>query len=405
MAAKFFDDQYFNNNYYAKVGGITAEEINHLEVEFVFMCNFTLYVSTETYAMYYQELTNHALNPNNTCSCAKINVPPLQLPPEIMKDIERIYEQQDQEYQDTDNYMSPEEQHQQQHPQQHPLQQQGYAHDKQQGYHNNNALQVNSDIPIYDDEVSPNSYEHAPNLESSTDEHGDEDYNDDMQVMDDDDRDGNGNGNGNGNGMAGAYNNRQKMHHYADTNNSLQSRFPHLMKSSHSRSQTDLLGFANKQQQQYANQQQYGQYNPYIQYPQQQQQQYDTQAYPVQYPQKAASQQPYDRAIVQPAPFKPPPPQLQQQSQGQGQGQGQGFPQSFNGNGHTPRPAFAKPPAHRQQSSMPSYPSLAKQPQPQMVAPIPINQTQSQGHHFGRTSSTPNLLQLQYTPGRGFRQY
>lgn len=32
LGAKFFDDQYFNNAYYAKVGGVPCNEVNHLEV-------------------------------------------------------------------------------------------------------------------------------------------------------------------------------------------------------------------------------------------------------------------------------------------------------------------------------------------------------------------------------------
>jgi len=36
LAAKFFDDQYFNNAYYAKVGGVPGGEMNCLEVEFLF---------------------------------------------------------------------------------------------------------------------------------------------------------------------------------------------------------------------------------------------------------------------------------------------------------------------------------------------------------------------------------
>eukprot|EP00461_Guttulinopsis_vulgaris_P002929 UN02930 len=37
LAAKFFDDQYYNNKYYARIGGVGAEEVNQLEVEFLFM--------------------------------------------------------------------------------------------------------------------------------------------------------------------------------------------------------------------------------------------------------------------------------------------------------------------------------------------------------------------------------
>ena len=36
LAAKFFDDQYYNNAYYAKVGGVPREEMNALEIEFLF---------------------------------------------------------------------------------------------------------------------------------------------------------------------------------------------------------------------------------------------------------------------------------------------------------------------------------------------------------------------------------
>ena len=68
LAAKYFDDQYYNNMYYAKVGGVPPQEMNSLEVEFLFMANFTLFVTTETYSQYYYELRNHATNGNCTCS-------------------------------------------------------------------------------------------------------------------------------------------------------------------------------------------------------------------------------------------------------------------------------------------------------------------------------------------------
>ena len=38
LAAKFFDDQYFNNAHYAKAGGLCAE-MNMLEIEFLFRIN------------------------------------------------------------------------------------------------------------------------------------------------------------------------------------------------------------------------------------------------------------------------------------------------------------------------------------------------------------------------------
>jgi len=79
LAAKFFDDQYYDNTYYAKVGGVPAQEMNSLEVEFLFMANFTLFVTTETYSQYYYELRNHSTS--GTCSCSSKRVPPLVIPP------------------------------------------------------------------------------------------------------------------------------------------------------------------------------------------------------------------------------------------------------------------------------------------------------------------------------------
>lgn len=78
LSAKYFDDQYFNNAYYAKVGGVPCNEINSLEVEFLFMINFTLFVSTDTYTQYFTELSNHAAHASS-CGCTGIKVPGLRL--------------------------------------------------------------------------------------------------------------------------------------------------------------------------------------------------------------------------------------------------------------------------------------------------------------------------------------
>jgi len=95
LAAKFFDDQYFNNAYYAKVGGVPAPEMNTLEVEFLFMTNFSLFVTTDTYRQYYQELWNHA-NSSSACGCGVSRVPPLTLAFEAEEKIrrERVQEMQ-----------------------------------------------------------------------------------------------------------------------------------------------------------------------------------------------------------------------------------------------------------------------------------------------------------------------
>lgn len=52
LASKFFDDLYYNNAYYARVGGISNAEINNLEMELLRMISFSLYVSPEQYERY-----------------------------------------------------------------------------------------------------------------------------------------------------------------------------------------------------------------------------------------------------------------------------------------------------------------------------------------------------------------
>eukprot|EP00499_Haloplacidia_sp_CaronLabIsolate_P012247 CAMPEP_0196772278 /NCGR_PEP_ID=MMETSP1104-20130614/2147_1 /TAXON_ID=33652 /ORGANISM="Cafeteria sp., Strain Caron Lab Isolate" /LENGTH=255 /DNA_ID=CAMNT_0042142411 /DNA_START=173 /DNA_END=937 /DNA_ORIENTATION=+ len=61
LGAKFFDDQYYNNAYYARVGGVPTSEMNALEIEFLFLVNFSLHVTPEAYRNYFLELRNHAL--------------------------------------------------------------------------------------------------------------------------------------------------------------------------------------------------------------------------------------------------------------------------------------------------------------------------------------------------------
>eukprot|EP01028_Stygiella_incarcerata_P007587 TRINITY_DN314_c0_g9_i1.p1 TRINITY_DN314_c0_g9~~TRINITY_DN314_c0_g9_i1.p1 ORF type:complete len:201 (-),score=38.71 TRINITY_DN314_c0_g9_i1:382-984(-) len=56
VAAKFFDDRYYNNSYYARIGGVSAEEMNALELEFLTLTNFSLHVSPDTFSKYRMEL-------------------------------------------------------------------------------------------------------------------------------------------------------------------------------------------------------------------------------------------------------------------------------------------------------------------------------------------------------------
>ena len=45
LASKFFDDVYYNNAYYARVGGISNGEVNALEMEMLRMISFSLLCS------------------------------------------------------------------------------------------------------------------------------------------------------------------------------------------------------------------------------------------------------------------------------------------------------------------------------------------------------------------------
>ncbi len=67
VAAKFFDDQYFNNAYYAKVGGVPCFEMNALETELLFLLNFHLFVTSNEFAMYKNQLLHHANVSCRTC--------------------------------------------------------------------------------------------------------------------------------------------------------------------------------------------------------------------------------------------------------------------------------------------------------------------------------------------------
>jgi hypothetical protein len=47
ISAKFLDDRYFNNAFYAKVGGVTTVELNRLELEMLQLLDFQLSVTPE----------------------------------------------------------------------------------------------------------------------------------------------------------------------------------------------------------------------------------------------------------------------------------------------------------------------------------------------------------------------
>ncbi|XP_057719168.1 cyclin-P3-1-like [Arachis stenosperma] len=56
VAVKFLDDRYFSNAYYAQVGGISTQEMNRMELEFLFSLEFRLFVTTEMFVKYCEKL-------------------------------------------------------------------------------------------------------------------------------------------------------------------------------------------------------------------------------------------------------------------------------------------------------------------------------------------------------------
>ncbi|CAI9768753.1 unnamed protein product [Fraxinus pennsylvanica] len=60
VAAKFIDDAFFNNAYYARVGGVSTAELNKLEMKFLFGLDFQLHVTLQTFRKYCSLLAKDA---------------------------------------------------------------------------------------------------------------------------------------------------------------------------------------------------------------------------------------------------------------------------------------------------------------------------------------------------------
>jgi len=66
LATKFFDDETFNNLYYAKVGGLQVNEVNQLENKFLSLIGFSLTIRSDLFERYHCELVKHAKTNGNT---------------------------------------------------------------------------------------------------------------------------------------------------------------------------------------------------------------------------------------------------------------------------------------------------------------------------------------------------
>lgn len=60
IAVKFYDDRFYDNLYYSKVGGLSVTEVNHLELELLFLLDFGLSVDDSTFGVYEGELVRPA---------------------------------------------------------------------------------------------------------------------------------------------------------------------------------------------------------------------------------------------------------------------------------------------------------------------------------------------------------
>ena len=60
MAAKYNDDEYYKNSYYAKVGGLRIEELNKLEMAFCADTKFSFYVSVKEFNNYLDTLKKYS---------------------------------------------------------------------------------------------------------------------------------------------------------------------------------------------------------------------------------------------------------------------------------------------------------------------------------------------------------
>jgi hypothetical protein len=59
LAIKYNEDDYYSNNYYAKIGGISLHEANRLEYEFLKLTNFNLFVTNELFDKYHNFLQHY----------------------------------------------------------------------------------------------------------------------------------------------------------------------------------------------------------------------------------------------------------------------------------------------------------------------------------------------------------
>lgn len=101
LAIKFYDDNFYKNSFYAKLGGITLQEMNRMEIEMLKNINFNLNISKDVFQQYFHKIQSYQ-NCMNKSSYLYTNNIPIQLwwyhnyQNELENDMEYIYHFQQQ---------------------------------------------------------------------------------------------------------------------------------------------------------------------------------------------------------------------------------------------------------------------------------------------------------------------
>jgi len=61
LAIKYNEDVYFTNEHYAKVGGVSIEELNNLEYFSIQLLNFDLFISEDIYKKYLNYISSYSI--------------------------------------------------------------------------------------------------------------------------------------------------------------------------------------------------------------------------------------------------------------------------------------------------------------------------------------------------------
>ena len=59
MAIKFHDDKYYENSFYAKIGGVTVQEVSRMEAEILLLLDWNLNIREEAFEQYSEQLRAH----------------------------------------------------------------------------------------------------------------------------------------------------------------------------------------------------------------------------------------------------------------------------------------------------------------------------------------------------------